>query len=191
MGGLLVIWLIAFVFPAVARPADSSPLPPGVAEFSDRAKDYAKLQKSLRAKLPGIKKRDTPDRITSHQNLLAASLKVARQNAKQGDILIAAVRPYFTQLVRAELTGPGSKPAREILKESNPRNGKEPSPKPVKVAINATYPTEAPFTTVPPSVLLKLPKLPDELEYRFVGKTLILRDTAANLIVDYLPEVAP
>ena len=29
------------------------------------------------------------------------------------------------------------------------------------------------------------------LEYRFVGRTLVLRDREANLIVDYAPEVAP
>ena len=42
---------------------------------------------------------------------------------------------------------------------------------------------------MPPSLLLNLPKLPKELEYRFVGRELILRDIAANLIVDVIPEV--
>jgi hypothetical protein len=37
---------------------------------------------------------------------------------------------------------------------------------------------------MPPSVLLRLPKLPKGLEYRFVGKHLILYDMKANLIVD-------
>jgi hypothetical protein len=36
-------------------------------------------------------------------------------------------------------------------------------------------------------VLLALPKLPKELEFRFVGSTLILRDTKANIIADILP----
>jgi hypothetical protein len=42
---------------------------------------------------------------------------------------------------------------------------------------------------MPPSLLLNLPELPKELEYRFVGRELVLRDSAANLIVDVLPDI--
>jgi hypothetical protein len=37
----------------------------------------------------------------------------------------------------------------------------------------------------------RFPKLPEELEYRFIGRTLILLDTTANIIVDYAPQVGP
>jgi hypothetical protein len=170
-----------------ARPASPSP----IEEFANRAKAYAKLQKKLRSKLPTLKDKAEPERIVEHEKLLQAALRQARKTAKQGDIFIPAVRPYLAQLIKAELSGPTNKPAREAVKESNPRGGEEPSPKPVPLAVNAVYPKDAPLTTVPPSLLLKLPKLPEELEFRFVGKALILRDTVANLIVDYLPEVAP
>jgi hypothetical protein len=33
--------------------------------------------------------------------------------------------------------------------------------------------------------------LPAEGEFRFVGKHLLLRDTSANIIVDYIRDVAP
>ena len=36
-----------------------------------------------------------------------------------------------------------------------------------------------------------LPELPETVEYRFLGQALVLRDASANLIVDYLPAVAP
>jgi hypothetical protein len=52
--------------------------------------------------------------------------------------------------------------------------------------VNAKYPPNAPLSTMPPTVLLNLPKLPQGLEYRFVGKHLILFDSKANLIVDIL-----
>jgi hypothetical protein len=42
---------------------------------------------------------------------------------------------------------------------------------------------------VPPSLLMALPTLPETLEFRFVGRSLILRDTKANLIVDLMPDV--
>jgi hypothetical protein len=74
-----------------------------------------------------------------------------------------------------------------ILGEGNPRSPE--SPAKVTLAVNAPYPSAAPLSTVPPSLLLKLPPLPDALEYRFVGRNLILWDTKANLIVDILPDV--
>ena len=43
-----------------------------------------------------------------------------------------------------------------------------------------------PLTAVPPTVRQALPKLPDGLEYRFVREHMILLDTRANLIVDYM-----
>jgi hypothetical protein len=44
---------------------------------------------------------------------------------------------------------------------------------------------------VPPSLLLKLPLLPEQVRYRFVGRAFILRDTEANVILDYIPDVVP
>ena len=44
---------------------------------------------------------------------------------------------------------------------------------------------------VPPGLLLTLPELPKGLEYRFVGRDLILLDTEPGLIVDFIPEVLP
>jgi hypothetical protein len=60
----------------------------------------------------------------------------------------------------------------------------------VQVAVNGTY-TDAPVATTPPSFLQKLPALPDQLSYRFVGRHLTLRDNESGLVVDYLLNVAP
>jgi len=59
------------------------------------------------------------------------------------------------------------------------------------VHVNGEYPLGAPRSTVPPSVLLTLPPLPECLHYRFVGQDLILVDSVAQLIVDILPAAAP
>jgi hypothetical protein len=44
---------------------------------------------------------------------------------------------------------------------------------------------------MPPKLLARLPELPDELEYRLMGRHLILRDTKANIIVDAVLNVLP
>ena len=85
------------------------------------------------------------------------------------------------------------------IKEGNPKIEGNPQPQDptketkqtVNIAVNVAYPDSAPFSTVPGSLLLKLPLLPDEVRYRFVGRALILRDTQANVILDYILDVVP
>ncbi len=64
-------------------------------------------------------------------------------------------------------------------------------PKGIKIGVNTIYPTTLPLATFPANLLEKLPKLPPELEYRIVGRDLILRDTTGNVIVDVMPNVFP
>lgn len=52
--------------------------------------------------------------------------------------------------------------------------------------VNGVYPQAQPLGTVPPNVLAVLPVLPEDIEYRFIDRHLILRDVRANLIVDYI-----
>jgi hypothetical protein len=40
-------------------------------------------------------------------------------------------------------------------------------------------------------LLLKLPPLPKEVKYRYVGRNLILIDTDNNMIVDYMIDALP
>jgi len=53
------------------------------------------------------------------------------------------------------------------------------------------YPETKPLATVPPKLLAKLPRLPEELQYRFFDRHLILLDVDADLIVDYIPDALP
>jgi hypothetical protein len=53
---------------------------------------------------------------------------------------------------------------------------------------NGRYPDDIPVSTVPPQVLQNLPKLPEELEYRFVRQNLILFDPHAHIIPDWVPQ---
>ena len=59
----------------------------------------------------------------------------------------------------------------------------------VAFKVNAKYPEGQPKPTMPANLLLNLPPLPEPLEYRVVGQHLLLLDTAADLIVDYILNV--
>jgi hypothetical protein len=50
--------------------------------------------------------------------------------------------------------------------------------------INDGYPKEKEHSTMPAGLLAVLPPLPDDVQYRFVGRTLILLDTRADVILD-------
>jgi len=55
----------------------------------------------------------------------------------------------------------------------------------VLIDVNASYPAGAPFPSTPAPLLQTLPTLPRGLEYRIIGRDLVLLDSPANLIVDY------
>ena len=57
------------------------------------------------------------------------------------------------------------------------------------IAVNEHYPDGVPVTTMPAQLLETLPKLPEYMEYHFVGKKLVLVDSAAGLVVDFTPDV--
>ncbi len=57
--------------------------------------------------------------------------------------------------------------------------------------VNERYPDTVPLSTIPPQVLEGLPKLPEEMEFRFVGNSLILMDVHAHTIADFVPHAFP
>lgn len=160
-----------------------------IIEFHKRVDQYLEIQKNAESSLPrdqkvGKKEKDPAD-IVQHQLALANAIRAMRTNAAAGDVFIPSVRPIFLSTIKRKLKGPAGRKARAmILGEGNPKNPE--SRAKVDLRVNATYPAKAPLSTVPPSVLLALPKLRDGLEYRFVGRHLILRDSKADLIVDVL-----
>jgi hypothetical protein len=64
---------------------------------------------------------------------------------------------------------------------------------PQDLKVNGVYPNVSgqPLQSVPATLLLNLPVLPKGLEYRISGHTLSLRDSEANMVVDYLPDALP
>jgi hypothetical protein len=52
--------------------------------------------------------------------------------------------------------------------------------------INAGYPIAMPLSTMPSVLLRRLPDLPDGLEYHFVGRRMVLLDTRARMVVDFV-----
>jgi hypothetical protein len=160
-----------------------------VKEFSERMDKYVDLRKKLEAESPKLPEKAEPEQIQAHEKQLAARIKTARAAARQGDLFFPAVAERIKSIVRAEMTGPANEPARKEIKDGNPKI--EGGPTSVRVAANADYPDGQPVSTMPPTLLLKLPAAPKGLEFRFVGRDLVLMDAKANLILDYIKDAAP
>ena len=147
-------------------------------EFTKRIADYIALHKKIEGTLPALPKQTDPNTIDRHQRALALLVQAARKGAKQGDIFAPPMQQLVRRLLRPIFLGAdGTQIKNEIL------DGEY---KAVKLVVNGRYPDEVPISTVPPQVLQQLPKLDEELEYRFIKNNMILFDSHAHLIVDFV-----
>jgi len=157
---------------------------PGFQEFSDRVQKYIQLHKSIEATVPKLKATNEPELIAAHQKILARKIKAARLHAKRGDVFTPAAKEDFLKAISSEFQGPQAPHAKATIKQGAPL-------KKVHLHVNEIYPESIPYTSVPPTMLQNLPKLPEEVAYRVVSSDLVLLDVKANLVVDYLPGVIP
>lgn len=151
-----------------------------MAEFKARVNKYADLHKQLAKGVAAQKETSDPAQIKAAKTALAAKVQAARAGAKHGDIFAPAIRPVFRRLLAPELKGEDGRDAKAVIRDDAPAPGTVP------FKVNANYPEDQPLPTVPAQLLLTLPSLPAPLEYRVVGQHLLLLDTAADLIVDYI-----
>ena len=151
-------------------------------EFKKHIDAYMKIHNEAEAKVPSLKKTDDPKEISEREKALAQMIMTLRANARPGDIFAPAYQPYFIKIIQDDFKTRSAADRKALVSELPAR---------MKVDINTVYPTTMPLETFPPALLGKLPDLPPELEYRIVGRSLILRDVKANLIVDILRDVVP
>ena len=189
VSGILMLLIVTPILSGVSQDDEKRTNPDALIlkEFNDRVADYVELHKKAAKDVPQLKRTTDPGQINASEQALAAAIREARPQARAGDIFFPDARELFFRIIRGESKGPTKARVRAAIKEGNPKN----EGSPVRLGANAVYPDGAPLSLVPPNLLIKLPQLPKELDYRFVGRHLILRDTAANVIVDYILDVVP
>jgi len=158
-----------------ASPASAATL----AGFKARVDEYLNLRKKATKDAPPLKETSDPAKIKMAQETLAGVLRAERSTAHPGDIFTPDVQAVFRKLLAPELKGEDGQDAKKVMKDD--------AVKDLVLKVNANYPEGKPLPSVPSNLLLSLPSLPKELEYRIIGKNLILRDTGANIIVDFIP----
>lgn len=146
-----------------------------VTDFSTRVWSYVELRSKLEKGLSALTVTDDPAEIRRAVRALAERIRVSRTEAKQGDIFTPSISVEFRKALLLEM----NVNTWAAIMDDNP--GK------FSAQINGTYPEGKPLSTVPPNILAVLPRLPDDIEYRFSGRHLILLDTRASVILDRIP----
>jgi hypothetical protein len=144
-------------------------------DFGRRVRGYVELRNDLQTGIPTLKITVDADEIERAEEALARRIRRARAEAKRGDILAPPIAGQIKKMLVVEVD---AKTLAAIM-DDNPGE--------FRFRLNGTYPKDRPLSTVPPNLLALLPALADDVEYRFVGRNLILRDTRANIVIDTIP----
>lgn len=168
-----------------ATVADSQPLNAmgaAILAFHKHLEAYMQVHQQAEARVPNLKRTDDPMEISGREKALADMIMTLRAGAQESVIFAPDAQQHFRDIIQQDFARRSGADRRALVHEL---------PKGVKVSVNTIYPTMIPLATFPAALLQKLPDLPPELEYRIVGRHLILRDVKANLIVDVLRDAVP
>ena len=157
-----------------------------LATMNDRLRDYVDLHLKLERTLPSLPKDATPQQIDKNQRAFEKLMRDTRKTAKPGELFTAEAQPVIKRLLATVFGGPDGKQLKASIMDENPVD-----PVALKIGVNSRYPDTVPLTSVPPQVLQTLPKLSEDLEYRFIGDWLILFDVHAHVIADYIDDALP
>ena len=168
-------------------------------KFQHEVEEYVERRKEAVKHIPPLDDKSTPTKVDAYQNGLTNAIITFRRGSKRGEIFKPEVEQAIRRMLHREFASAQGPGLMKDIKQGNPRVEGNPLPKDpskevmknVTVAVNVRYPETAPYSSVPPSLLLKLPLLPPQVRYRFIGRSLILRDTEADVILDFIPDVVP
>ena len=188
-------FLVAIVFAGTLTSAPPGPLQVGqriplpgddratLADFQRRIGAYLELRaEATSAVLPFEVTADVAA-IQRTVDKIAIGIRLSRADARRGDIF----SPEIAALLRRAVRESCHERFAELLAVIN-EDWETPLPAAV---VHGRWPEGIPFPTMPPYLLAALPRLPPELEYRFINRDLVLRDIDANLIIDFVPEAIP
>ena len=169
----------ALAEPVVVSPADKA----AIDVFDKQVKEYIALRNKVRENAPKLSKDSTPEQIHAYKTALELSLRNARLNAKRGEFFLPATANFIRRTLKLEFQGKDRKELREKIFETETQG--------VVLRVNYPYAQSAEFSEMPATLLTKLPQLPKELRYRFVGRNMLLVDRESDVIIDYMPEALP
>jgi hypothetical protein len=155
-----------------------------LAQFDAAVARYMSMRHALvTEKISGPVPNSTSTELNRAADALAFAIQRARSKARQGDVFGAAVTPVFKRRIEEAIRRANLGPVLSNIDDEGPAT--------VTPALHLRFPAAAALATMPPSLLEALPPLPKPLEYRIIGRYLVLRDAEAALIIDFIPAAVP
>jgi hypothetical protein len=152
-------------------------------EFARRVDAYVALHRQLEQLLPPEIVTPELDALFAPRRAMNWEMRMARRNARQGDIFTPALEAYFRTAIAETLQRERIVDLLAIIEDENTVR--------TPARVNGDYPAGRSVPAMPPCLLEALPTLPREVRYSFVGQDLILWDLHAGLIVDYVRQAVP
>jgi hypothetical protein len=165
--------------PAVVTPADKAT----IQMFEKQINNYVELRNKVRSNAPKLSKDSTPEQINAYRTALEESLRNARAGAKRGELFRPETAAYIRRTLKIEFQGKDRRELRDKVFETETQG--------VVLRVNYPYAQSAELSEMPATLLAKLPQLPKEVRYRFVGRNMLLVDRESNVIIDYMPDALP
>lgn len=151
--------------------------------FNQAVTHYVELHRQLDARLSPQLICSDPEEVAGAADDLAAALRAERPDAARGDIFT----PEVADLFRVRLLATRLGRERHTVGAPAGLEGEGVTCAPLP-EVNTRFTWNGTGVGHTSRVL---PVLPLELEYRIVGRALVLVDVPANLVVDVLPEAFP
>ena len=148
--------------------------PETLAEFNRRVNNYAALRSRLESGLPPLVVTTNADDIERFEHRLAERIRHARGN-RRGQIFAPSMEGQVKRMLEIQ----ADSATIEAIMDDGPGE--------FDVDVNDSYSKRRSLGTMPTKLLLMLPDLVPDLQYRFVGRHLIIFDPRANIIVDEIP----
>ena len=185
---LLSVGLLACCAAAVAQTQTTATLSPADKQIADdfekRVKEYAKLRENLEEQMPKLSTEAKPEEIQTHKQQFQERVRAARAGAKHGEIFTPEAQALIRRIIKDEFKGKERAEFRDtVLKEAEIKG--------VPLRVNYPYPEAGELLEMPATLLLRLPQLPKQVRYRFVGHNFLLVDRENGLIVDYMTNALP
>jgi len=171
--------------PAPANP-QLQPFTQAVKTYVDKTQPFRKEAAQEQSNVPGHagQTSQAAEAVRVRQRTLAEAIRTkVRPNAKQGDLFVPSAAPVLRDTIAALYKSP----KRDLLMDEMTEQNEGTHAPSTRIVIGDHI--DAP--SAPPLLIEALPQLPKQLEYDFLGRALILRDTDADVVVDYLPDALP
>lgn len=148
--------------------------------FDAQVRVYLRLRDELAVAAPPAPTRLTGSVDIDGASALAKAIGQARRNARAGDVFNRDIAQDISERVRISIAALNPDDRQAIFDELEA---------PARIRVNDVLPSDLPLPPMPPRLLAQLRPLPETLQYRFLGRALVLIDIDTGLIVDVIDGV--